>query len=170
MIPDIDLRLRVATNAMSNVAAQQAEGGSVAAEQLHLAMATVEQVREILPATQAIARGELRIALDMARDMAAAMSGSGLEPAIETAAAIDAKGQATPEEMDDARADLLAAICAVLDTRKDDPNYKAAALIALQKNRATLDYGRAAWLGAGFETDPAEVARLEKVRASLFES
>ncbi|MCB2050815.1 MAG: hypothetical protein KDE63_05230 [Novosphingobium sp.] len=168
MNPGIDLRLRVATNAMSNVAAQQKDGGTVAAEQLHLAMATVNQVREILPAAQAIARGELNATLTMAREIAAAMSDTGLEPAIETAAAVEAKGPSTPIEMDDARADLLAAVCDVLDTRKGDPNYKVIARIALVQNRKTLDFGRAAWLGSGFETEPSEVARLEKMRASLF--
>ena len=157
MVPDLDLQLGVIEAALRNIASQSGAGGGLAAEQLHLSLATLHMVRTLLPLQLVSARHELETALEMAR-------AAELPQFVAAGEALLARSGATAGQIDALRAGLLAAIAALVDA-EPPPGLRAA---ILQHSRAALDIARACCLPAGFESDPDERKRLAEVRAALF--
>ncbi len=157
MVPDLDLQLGVIEAALRNTASQAGAGGGLAAEQLHLSLATLDQVRTLLPLQPVVARHELEAALEMAR-------AAELDEFVAAGEALLARPGATAGQMDALRAGLLGAIAALVDVGPLRPGLRAA---ILQHSRAALDIARACCLPAGFESDPGERERLAGVRAAL---
>lgn len=156
MIPDLDLQLGVVQAALRNVVGQAGVGGGLVTEQMHLSLATLEQVRTLMPLRDVIARHKLQAALEMARATDLAQSVADAEELL-------ARPAATAGQMDTLRATLLGAIAGLVDAAPP-PALRAA---ILHHSRAALDMARACCLPAGFESDPEERDRLAAVRDRL---
>lgn len=167
MVPDIELQLQVVSAALRNVAAQAGQGGSLAGEQMGLSIATLDQVRALLPVRRRIARAELDAAIAMAQDLAAIIPGDELAAGLARARAVHGDVNADAGEADAARLALSEALASVADSLPDGETGKAAMRAVLSHSRRVIDIARACCLPAGFEVDPAEQQRLAKVREDL---
>lgn len=161
MVPDPDLQLSVSIKALRDVVAPAIDpANALAAEQLHLAMVTLEMVRSRLPHMHRIARQELENAISMATavdiesrlvEIVAGSRDMLANPAINTA------------YLDTQRLRLLEAVSAMFNETQDPARRTQMTRAVVAQSKSQCDLARALSLQAGFEPDPADVPELENL-------
>lgn len=163
MVPDIDLQLRVVIKALRDVVAPAIDPGNrLAAEQLHLSIATLGMVEARLPLAGRRVRAELANAIAMAE---AADAAALAAPLSEARAALE-NPRADGRDLEMHKARLLTAVSTLIDDVPEDgarTDSLARAVIAASKPQ--FDLIRAWCLPAGFEPDPDEVVPIEGLLA-----
>lgn len=158
MLPSPDLQLQVAMKALTDTILPALDPAQkVAAEQLHLTVATLAMVRRRLPAMAAVDRRLLELAAAQARAVLACMASEALAAEAGQAETLLARVDPEPHAIGVATSRLKALVGDIAR----DPQTPAAVLRAvLATSQPSLDVARAWCLPGGFETEAEEIARL----------
>lgn len=165
MAPDSDLQLQMVIKALNQqVAPALKPEEKVAAEQLHLSVATLGLLRQQLPMTRRFIRALCGDALNLAAKLAEAVPADSLSApraALETALADPAMEN---QEIEEARAALHAAISTLIEGL-DESLRPAVRAIVLDAEALPVERQRAWYLGSGFEPDPGRIRPIAELIA-----
>lgn len=162
MIPDIDTQLASAIKSISdNVQPAVDPENQLAQEQLYLALATLNLVRQNLPLAHSYARQDMKDHIAMAEELASA---AGSSDALSTAVTNAEKLLNDPEQGSQvllAGARSLREVIGVF--LMDNAENTALDSIVIKHSKRGIDKGRSWTKGMGFEPDPKAVADLADI-------
>ncbi len=152
MIPEIDVQLAAVAKALAdNVMPAVDPGNPMAAEQLHLALATLGIIRQRLPDLHAYLRRDLAEAIALARRIGAALDDSQ---------AVLASPESSPQRIEAQVRTLKEAITARIDAARGTPDEPSVAAAVLDAADPAILRWRSWASGMGFEPDPAAIPPL----------
>ncbi len=158
MIPDIDTQLVAAIKSINdNVAPAVDPDNQLAQEQLYLAVATLNLVRQNLPFAHAYARQDLTNHVAQAEGLMDIEASSILAAAVDQARQVLADPTLGSQTLLAEARDLRDKIGVFLYKHQDDPKFDK---LVIEHSKAGIDLGRAWTKGMGFEPDPAAVTDL----------
>ncbi len=158
MQPDPDLQVAVVIKALRDVVLPSlGADNALAAEQLHLALATLDMLRSRLPLLHPIARKELENAIDLAR----AVKDEALEPTIARADALLRDPAAHTGAIGQVRASLLEEVSDSVNRVGGADERRSIARAVLAASRAQCDLARAWSVQGGFERNPEQLPALD---------
>ncbi len=157
MIPEIDVQLAAVIKALGdNVAPALDPANPMAAEQLHLAMATLAIVRQRLPDLHANLRCDLAEAIALAGRIGA---GTGAAEAVLTSP------ESSAQRLESEVRALKEAITARIDAVRGTADEARVARAVMEAAQAPILRWRSWASGMGFEPDPAAVPPLADLLA-----
>lgn len=159
MVPDADLQLQVVIKALSEAVAPAVDPtNKVAAEQLHLSIATLGMLRGQLPMARRFARALLERAIELAEALGEAGKGAGEARAAALRSARTALADPAAEivEIEATRAELNQQMVALIDTIPAEARDRVDALV-LEQSKAQIDLFRAWFVGSGFEPEASSI-------------
>jgi hypothetical protein len=165
MLPGPILQLRVVIKALRDVIAPAIDPDNrVAAEQLHLSIATLSLMEARLPLLHRGARQELANAITLGETLEMVAEAKGLL-ATPLAAACAALADATVDmsELENCKARLLTAVSNIVAHSPDAVADRRIAQAVISASKPQCDLARAWCLPAGFEPDPAELPVIESL-------
>ncbi|WP_374413741.1 hypothetical protein [Novosphingobium colocasiae] len=157
MVPDSDLQLQMVIKALQEAVAPGLKPDEkIAAEQLHLSIATLGMVRQHLPITRRFIRAMSRDALDLAARLGAVVAAESLNAPTAALEAALADPAIENQDIEEARAALHGAISALIDGL-DAADRPAVRSIVVDAMALPIERQRAWFLGSGFEADPGTI-------------
>lgn len=158
MTPNLDLQLQVAIKALTDTILPALDPSQrVAAEQLHLTVATLSMVRQRLPLLASAEWQILAHAIELARAIVELAPNPAFKELIERAATLLTEPNPAPG----AQVAITRQISARISDIVRDPETSGELLrLVVSGSEKLCDYARAWCLPGGFETDPADAARL----------
>jgi len=168
MVPDLDLQLQVAIKALTDAIAPAIDpANKVAAEQLHLTVATLTMVRDRLPIARRFTRRQLEDDLAMLDSLRALVTSgdpsraAALGDAAERARSLLADPQTDTAELETYRGILAEITVSAIEELQAGPAAPAVERIVLDATRRSIERRRAWCIPAGFEPYPANVPAIE---------
>ncbi|GGY90163.1 hypothetical protein ACFSTD_19890 [Novosphingobium colocasiae] len=160
MVPDSDLQLQMVIKALQEAVAPGLKlDEKIAAEQLHLSIATLGMVRQHLPITRRFIRAMSRDALDLAARLDAVVATETLKAPTAALEAALADPAIENQDIEEARAALHGAISALIDGL-DAADRPAVRAIVVDAMALPIERQRAWFLGSGFEADPGIIRQI----------
>lgn len=158
MIPEIDVQLAAVVKSLAdNVMPAVDPANAMAAEQLHLALATLAIVRQRLPDLHAYLRRDLADNIVLAKE-------TGSHPrAIAESEAVLASATSSPHVIEAQARALKEAIAAAIDAARGTPAEADIAAAVLAAQEPMILRMRAWAIGMGFEPDPARIPDLSEL-------
>lgn len=163
MVPSLDLQLQASIKALSDtVAAAIDPADKMAAEQLHLVIASLGMVRERLPIQRRFIRRLLEDAIAVGEAVNASESEKALKSAIDAARAALADPELEAHELETNRAELTSVTVNIIAAAGGAGLDRFGSAVA-RASRLPLDRLRAWSIMSGFEPDPSTVKPLNKM-------
>lgn len=160
MQPDPDLQLAVVIKTLRDVVLPSLSAdNSLAVEQLHLALATLDMLRSQLPLIHTVARKELENAIGLAH----AVKDEAVGPTIARAEALLRDATAGTQAVDALRAALLEEVSDSVNRVVGADERKETARAVLAASKAQCDLARAWSVQGGFERNPEQLPALDSL-------
>ena len=161
MVPSLDLQLQSAIKALSDTVSPAVDpADKMAAEQLHLVIATLSMVRERLPVQRRFIRRLLEDAVALAEAVNASENDGGLAEAVAAARASLADPEMEAHELEATRAELTSVTVRLIAAAGGEGLDRFGAAVA-RGSKVPLDRLRAWSILSGFEPDSSVIKPLD---------
>ncbi len=162
MIPDLDLQLQSAIKALQDIVGPAVDpGNKMAAEQLHLTIATLAMVRLRLPMARRFTRRLLEDDVQMAGEVVNLLPPDSLGKQLAVARAALLSPELETGELEDIRAELNRTLASAISKIENPVTAAAIGKIVLEAAKRPIELHRAWCLPSGFEAYPDQIAPLE---------
>lgn len=161
MVPSLDLQLQAAIKALSDTMRPALDpANKMAAEQLHIVIASLAMVRERLPVQRRFIRRLLEDAIALAEAVNVTERHDGLTASVAAARAALDDPELEADELESTRAQLTSVTVQLIQSAGAEGLGRFGAVVA-RGTRISLDRLRAWSAGSGFEPDQSAVKSLQ---------